>query len=85
VASVIGLIQFVSLALTVVVLVDVFLGYFLAPFHPLKRALDSFVDPMLAPIRRVLPSVGMFDFSPVVLLILIQLIESVLIQILRTG
>ncbi len=83
--SLIGLIQFVALALTIVVLADVLLGYFLPPYHPLKRALDSFVDPMLAPIRRILPTVGMFDFSPVVLLILIQVVESVLIQILRTG
>jgi len=85
VGSLIGVIQFVALALSIVILADVLLGYFLTPYHPLKRGLDSIVDPMLNPIRRILPSVGMFDFSPVVLLILIQIVESVLIQILRTG
>jgi len=40
---------------------------------------------MLAPIRRVLPPAGMFDFSPAVLLILIQIIGSVLIRFLSSG
>ena len=81
----VGVIQFITLALTLVVLADVFLGYFLPPYHSLRRALDSIVEPMLAPIRRLLPAVGMFDFSPVVLLILIQVLQSVLIQIVRSG
>jgi len=85
VSGLIGLIQLVATVLSLVVLVDVVLSYFLTPYHPIKRALDSVVEPMLAPIRRLLPSVGMFDFSPVVLIILIQVVESVLIQILRTG
>jgi YggT family protein len=81
----VGVIQFITLALTLVVLADVFLGYFLPPYHSLRRVLDSIVEPMLAPIRRLLPMVGMFDFSPVVLLILIQVLQSVLIQIIRSG
>jgi YggT family protein len=85
VSGLIGLIQLVATVLSLVVLVDVVLSYFLTPYHPVKRALDSVVEPMLAPIRRLLPSVGMFDFSPVVLIILIQVVESLLIQILRTG
>jgi YggT family protein len=85
VESLIAGIQLVSLVLTVVVLADIFLGYLLPPYHSVRRALDAIVDPMLAPIRRVLPPVGMFDFSPVVLLILIQVLEVVLIQILRSG
>ena len=83
--SLISGIQLVSLALTIIILADILLGYFLPPYHSIRRALDAIVDPMLAPIRRVLPLVGMFDFSPVVLLILIQVLEVVLIQILRAG
>ncbi|HSB90328.1 MAG TPA: YggT family protein [Anaerolineales bacterium] len=84
-SGLIGMVQLVATVLSLVVLVDVVLSYFLPPYHPVKQALDSVVEPMLAPIRRLLPSVGMFDFSPVVLIILIQVVESVLIQILRTG
>jgi YggT family protein len=36
---------------------------------PLGQFLYSLTEPFLAPIRRVLPQTGMFDFSPLVLLI----------------
>lgn len=36
---------------------------------PLSQFLFSLTEPFLAPIRNVLPRAGMFDFSPLVLLI----------------
>ncbi len=83
-ASLISAIQLIGFILTLIVVIDIVLRWFLNPYHPLRSALDSIVEPMLAPIRRVLPSVGMFDFSPIVLIILINLIESILIQVLVT-
>jgi YggT family protein len=68
--------------LTVIVLIDVVLSFFLSPFHSLRRTLDSLVDPMLAPIRRVVPPVGMFDFSPLVLIILIQIVQTIIVRML---
>jgi YggT family protein len=40
--------------------------------------LDRIVEPMMAPIRRIVPPLGMVDFSPLILLILIQVITTVL-------
>jgi YggT family protein len=54
------------------------------PYHPIRRAIDSVVEPMLAPIRRIVPLVGMLDFSPLVLIILIQLLSNILIRLLIT-
>jgi YggT family protein len=68
--------------LTLVVFVDVILSFVLNPFHPVRRALDSVVEPMLAPIRRVLPPAGGLDFSPAVLMILIQIIGRLLVSLL---
>ena len=43
------------------------------------RALDSIIDPILAPIRKVIPPIGgTFDISPMILLIGLQLILSLL-------
>jgi YggT family protein len=81
--SLINAIRLMSMGLTLIIFLDIIVGYFLDPYHPVRRSLDSFVEPMLAPIRRILPSVGMIDFSPLVLLIVIQLIETVIIGILR--
>jgi len=74
-------IQLAGFILTLVVLIDVVLSFFMSPFHPLRRSLDALVDPMLAPVRRVVPPVGMFDFSPVILLILIQVLGTLLTQL----
>ena len=52
------------------------------PIGAVRAALDSLVDPFLNPIRRVLPSTGMADFSPIVLWLLIEVVERILIQIL---
>ena len=68
--------------LSIVILADIVISYFLDPFHPVRRILDSIVQPMLAPIRRFMPQTGMFDFSPIVLLILVQLIGSALANII---
>ena len=81
--SFINAIQLLSVGLTLIIFLDILVGYFLDPYHPVRRSLDSFVEPMLAPIRRILPPVGMIDFSPLVLLIVIQLIEAAIIGLLR--
>lgn len=75
-------VQLIVNGLTLVVFVDVLLSFVLNPFHPLRRALDSFVDPMLAPIRRVVPPAGGLDFSPAILLIVLQILGRVLVMLL---
>ena len=44
---------------------------------PLGQFLFSLTEPFLAPIRNVLPRAGMFDFSPLVLLIGLGLLMRV--------
>ena len=39
------------------------------------QVLDRIVDPMLRPIRRVLPNLGGVDISPIILLILLKALE----------
>jgi YggT family protein len=80
--TLISAINLAGTILTVIVLIDVVLSFFLSPFHSLRRTLDSLVDPMLAPIRRVVPPVGMFDFSPLVLIILIQIVQTIIVRML---
>lgn len=74
-AQMIGIVEQIIILL---VIVSVILSYFMSPYHPVRETLDRLVEPMLRPIRRVLPSLGAFDFSPLVLIILVQLIGTVL-------
>lgn len=80
--SLIDAIQVLSFILTLIILADIVVSYFVDPLHPIRQTLDSLVSPMLTPIRNVIPQSGMFDFSPLILLILIRLIENILIRIL---
>lgn len=82
-ASLINAIHLTSIGLTVIIFADIIVSYFLDPFHPVRNALDSIVQPMLAPIKRILPPVGMLDFSPLVLIFIIQIVEKILIGLLR--
>ena len=52
------------------------------PMHPVRSFLDSIVQPMLAPIRRFMPRMGMLDLSPMVLLIALQLVNRLLVSLL---
>ena len=70
--------------LILLVILSVILSYFMDPFHPIRRGLDRIVEPMLNPIRRVVPLLGMLDFSPLVLIILIQIVGGLLIRLLVT-
>jgi YggT family protein len=57
---------------TLVILAGVILSWTgLAYDHPLVRVTRALTEPLLRPIRRVLPVMGGIDFSPMVLLVLI--------------
>ena len=61
----------------VLVIASAILSYILPPYDRIRVTIDRLVDPLLIPIRKILPTAGMFDFSPLVLLILLQLLQSV--------
>jgi len=44
------------------------------PYNPLTPVLDALTRPLLAPIRRILPSMGGIDLSPLVLILAIQMV-----------
>jgi YggT family protein len=60
-----------------VVVVQAVLSYFMSPDEPIRQFIDRVVDPFLAPIRRVLPPTGGLDFSPMVLIVILYLLDMV--------
>lgn len=61
---------------SLVVLASVILSWVsVPPDHPFVRAVRSLTEPVLEPIRRVLPTLGGLDFSPMVLLIGLQFLR----------
>lgn len=78
----IRLINLLAQLITLLVIVQVVLSYFMSPYHPLRQSLDRLLEPLLAPIRRILPQAGPLDFSPLVLVVLVQIIARVLVWLL---
>jgi YggT family protein len=75
-------IQRVIQLFTFVIIIQTILSYFMSPFDPIRSTIDRFVDPFLAPIRRYLPPLGGFDFSPLVLIILLQVLGDIIYRLL---
>ena len=69
---------------SLIVIIYVFLAYFMAPYQPIRVTFSRIVDPLLKPIRKLVPLIGMVDFSPFILLILIQILGRILIAVLRS-
>ncbi|HTD47821.1 MAG TPA: YggT family protein [bacterium] len=57
--------------------------------HPLMSLLIRVTDPILLPVRRVLPPAGGFDLSPLVAILLLnlanQLLHQLLVSLLASG
>lgn len=64
-------------------LARVFLSWFnVSPYHPVVQMLHKVTDPILVPLRRVVPPLGMVDITPVVAFILVQLAERMVVAAL---
>jgi YggT family protein len=78
--------------LTWIIIIQVILSWLLA-FNVLNAgsggvrafiiALDRITAPLYRPIRRILPDFGGIDFSPLVVLILIQVIRKLLVGVVN--
>ena len=68
--------------LSFAVIIDSVISFILPPFHPVRSFLDRLVQPMLNPLRRIIPPIGGLDLSPIALLLLIQLVETLVLRLL---
>ena len=76
-------VNFISLfvdALTLAILASVIMSWvtMFAPDSPIVESINGVLkqmtEPVLAPLRRVVPPLGMFDLTPMVALILLQFV-----------
>ena len=65
---------------SVVIIVAVILSFLqLPPSNQVVRITRMMTEPALAPIRRLVPPAGRIDFSPLILLVLLQILGRALI------
>ena len=52
----------------------------LAPDNPIQVILVQVTEPILSPLRRVVPSLGMFDLTPWIAMILLQFLGNIIVS-----
>jgi len=80
------LIDFIVIAsrvLTLLIIVRALLSWVSPdPRNPIVGIVYRLTEPVLGPVRGLLPAAGGMDFSPIIVLIGIQVLERLLIQLL---
>jgi YggT family protein len=77
------LIDLILMILTIAIIGRALLSWFDPAFRtPVGRILFDVTEPIIRPIRQIVPSLGMFDISPIIALLLIRLLASLLNQAL---
>ena len=68
------------------ILARVLLSWFrVNPYHPAVAFLYQITEPILRPLRNVIPPLGMIDISPIVALILMDIIRQIIRAIILGG
>ncbi len=81
-AALANVINLISQLLILLIFIYALISWFVSPYHPIREAIGRIIDPLLDPIRRVVPTAGGFDFSPLILMVLVEIIARILINIL---
>jgi YggT family protein len=78
----VGLIELLYNLLFILILARIILSFTQSGhYHPVGRAIFNATEPLLAPIRSMLPSMNGIDFSPLVLLLAAGLLRMVLLSL----
>lgn len=79
--SVVTLIGYLFNALTLLIIARALLSWFDPGMRSsVGKILVDITEPLLGPIRRMMPSAGGIDFSPIVLIILLQFVEQFVLR-----
>ncbi len=69
--------------LTIAIFARAIVSWFnMDPRSPLIQILDSVTEPIMMPIRRIMPRLGSIDLSPIVAIFLLQFVSNGLQKIL---
>jgi YggT family protein len=81
-----SLISLVVTLITIILIVNSLLSFTpLEPWHPVRRIFGQLAEPIIRPFRNLLPPAGMFDLSPIIALIVIQILGQILIVLVNSS
>jgi len=68
--------------LSILVFLDSLLSYFVSEQNGFRRFLGKILNPIYQPIRRLIPPLAGIDFTPLIAIILLQIVDAILIALL---
>jgi len=69
-------------ALNLAILIRVIVSWLnVNPYNPLVSFVYQVTDPILEPLRRIIPPLGMIDITPIIAMLLLSMVQQVLLQI----
>jgi len=73
-------------ALNLAILARVLLSWVrVDPYNPLVQLLFQITEPILEPFRRFIPPIGMIDVSPIVAIVVLQIVQSVIVNLISRS
>ncbi len=83
--GVLGLVQLLFDLYVFVLLARVLLSWVqVDPRNPIVNLIHQLTEPLLAPIRRLLPQSGAVDFSPMIAFVVVLIAEQIVLTMLRS-
>lgn len=80
---IITIVNAIITVLSFTLIIYTFLRFFMDPYHPVIQMLGQVMEPLLTPIRKLVPPMGGLDFSPLILIFALQILGSILVALLR--
>ena len=76
------IVEVTVLVLTVAIIARALLSWFpnINPANPAVEFLMTITEPILAPIRSVMPRMGFIDLTPLIAIILLQVVRSIVVS-----
>jgi len=75
----IDFIRFLCEALALIIFIRAILSWFpISRHNPIVAFLDYITEPIMIPLRRIIPRIGMIDITPMVAIIILIIIASII-------
>jgi YggT family protein len=82
-SAVIQLVHWIFTLYSVAIIIRVLLSWLrVSYYHPVARFFIQITEPVLAPLRRYIPPMGGLDFTPMVALLILWIVERLVVLLL---
>lgn len=70
-------------ALNLAILIRVIVSWLnVSPYNPLIGFIYQITDPIILPLRRIIPPLGMIDITPIIAILLLSILQQILLSLL---